>query len=244
VLWLATKTAHAAELDWRAPERCPDAEELRFRVERAIAMPLSHAAPLRFLVTAEPSGQGFAARIDVITEDGSGERQRALSASDCSELADMVTVAVALALGAAPNGSEDSAAPRAAELAATPPERAAPEAPRDPSGDGSPADPAKGASTGDGASQRWRPGLSVWLLADSGSLPTAGPGAALGVQLEHPPLQIRAVGTALYAQHASLAPVAGQSPGADLALWTAALGACAVPLGTPGESLEGHVCAG
>src|SRR5688572_25043418 len=106
----------AAELDWRGPATCPDAAELRFRVERAIGMPLSHAAPLRFEVEAVPSPRGYVARVDVDSGPEPTIRQRELVAADCSRLADMVTVTVALALGAARGGADGEAAPSAGSL--------------------------------------------------------------------------------------------------------------------------------
>jgi hypothetical protein len=258
VLGLATTRARAAEIEWRAPERCPDADELRFRVERAIGMPLTHAAPLRFLVTAEPTGLGFAARIEVASGPASGARERVLTAGACNELVDMVTVAVALALGADPSAIDVGAGPPAAatntgntavaamdgrsglESAAA----AAPESVPSAVSDGSPVDAADGASALQRSADAWRPGLSLWLLADSGSLPAPGPGAALGVELERAHFQLRALGTALYGQHESLAVAGAQSPGADLALWTGALSACATPLGASDAPLVARGCAG
>src|SRR5688572_3583875 len=85
----------AAELVARGPSGCPDARELAFRIERRIGMPLPQAAPLRFDVSMEAAAAGHRARI-VVTPGG---HDRELVASDCEELADFVSIAVALALG-------------------------------------------------------------------------------------------------------------------------------------------------
>jgi hypothetical protein len=248
--------ARAAEIEWRAPEHCPDADELRFRVERAIAMPLTHAAKLRFRVTAAPSGSGFAARIEVATGQASGARERVLTAAACNELADMVTVAVALALGADPNAIGAGAATPADTSPVTVTEVAANDgrsglesasaAASDygPVGGGSPIDTAEGAPAAQRPGDGWRPGLALWLLADSGSLPAPAPGAAIGVQLERAYFQLRALGTALFGQHESLAVAGAATPGADLALWTGALSACATPFGASGAALVAQGCAG
>jgi hypothetical protein len=257
--WLATTTAtaaRAAEIDWRAPEHCPDADELRFRIERVIAMPLRHAAPLRFTIRAEPSAQGFTAHIEIAAGQTSTGRERVLSARACNELADMVTVAVALALGADPSAIEGGAPPPPArtetDLAASADRStvqaaagaAVTETLRVRDGEEIAVDRVERAPVDARGSDGWRPGLSLWLLADSGSLPAPGLGAALGVQLERARFQLRALGTVLFDQHESLAVAADQSPGADLALWTGSLSACAIPLGASGAPFAAQACAG
>src|SRR5688572_8584927 len=109
-VWLASP-ASAAELDWRAPAACPDADELRFRIERAIGMPLRHAAALRFAIQAQAAQPGYTAHVDIA---GTSGRRRTLAAAGCSELADMVTVSVALALGISGSFTADGAPPAAA----------------------------------------------------------------------------------------------------------------------------------
>jgi hypothetical protein len=84
VLCLSAARASAAEMDWRAPASCPDAAELRFRVERALGMPLSHAAPLRFQVEVDRAARGYVAQVEVGPGQGSGAKQRVLAARDAS----------------------------------------------------------------------------------------------------------------------------------------------------------------
>jgi hypothetical protein len=250
VFGLSASRASAAELDWRGPAVCPDAAELRFRIERAIGMPLSHAAPLRFQVRVEPSARGYVARVEVEAGQGSTPRRRELAAADCSRLADMLTVMVALALGegtaqtavgenGAPEGSGADSTPAAAPVQAEGNrkhtalgagsasstelnERSAPPAAR--------------------SASPWWPALSLWFLGDTGSLPRPGTGLALGVQLEREHFQLRALGTLLFEQHHSLAAASEPAPGANLGLASGALSACAAPWGA--SSFSAHGCAG
>jgi hypothetical protein len=256
--------ADAAELDWRGPETCPDAEEVRFRIERAIGMPLSHAADLRFEVRAEASPRGYAARIQVDEGPGTARRERALAAVDCTRLADMVAVAVALALGAdadagSPVGTAGAAAgaggagePLGSQSGADGSVNGAASSGAAQAGQGvlGKSDMATGAeatqSGADAAAPSPRslwPALSVWFLADTGSLPQPGFGVALGGQLEAGYLQLRATATLLFGQHRELAVAANPVPGADLDLYAGALSACAVPFGSS-ASLAVYGCVG
>ncbi|MEY2935883.1 MAG: hypothetical protein RL033_6632, partial [Pseudomonadota bacterium] len=69
-------------------------------------------------------------------------------------------------------------------------------------------------------------GLVLSALADSGSLPGAGFGGALGVRFGWPLLELRAQGLLLPARHAQLDPADAASVGADLGLAAGALLAC------------------
>lgn len=227
----------AAELDWQAPPPCPDSDEVRFRVERAIGMPLSHAAALRFIVHARRAERGYEASIDV---QDARARRRTLSAAACPELVDMVTVTVALALGVDGSLPPDEPAPASVQTSASsappPPTVSAPAAAALPGA----ADTAS--SPREHAGAAWSPGLALWLLADSGSLPQPGGGAALEARIEHRWLQLRASGSWYLPQHVDLSGVSTPAPGADLGLLTGALALCAVPLATP--AWRGSVCAG
>src|SRR5262245_4709261 len=174
VLLALVAPARAAELDWQAPAPCPDTDELRFRVERAIGMPLSHAAELSFVVRARATERGYEASIDVLDATA---RRRTLSAAACPELVDMVTVTVALALGA-----DVSLEPSETKHAASAPQLVSP-APAEPalvtlptSLEATPSDATSPDEAQAPAHARWLPGLALWLLADSGSLPKAGGG--------------------------------------------------------------------
>lgn len=249
-LTLVASHAAAAEVEWRGPNSCPDAAELRFRVERSIGMPLSHAAPLRFEVTAARSAQGFAAR--VATDPGTGEaaRERALAAPDCSRLADLVAVTLALALGAdAVDGPDASPAFASAELSATP----VPES----SADTSTTAAAQGGTTAviadadaeswapNGAAPGgWHPAISLWLVGDSGSLPEPGLGAALGAQFGNSMLELRVLGTWFMQQHQLLAGPGEPRPGADLGLVLGALSGCGALWGSFVDTGAAYACGG
>jgi hypothetical protein len=212
-------------------------------------MPLSHAADLRFEVRAEASPRGYAARIEIDAGPGSERRGRALAATDCTRLADVVAVAIALALGA--DADAGSATGTAGEAAAG--ELTGPESGADRRGKGA---ASAGASRGDGGAsgksdmaagaevnergaeaaapspKSVLPALSLWFLADTGSLPRPGLGVALGAQLEAGYFQLRATATLLFEQHRELAVPADPVPGADLDLFAGALSACWVPFGS------------
>ncbi|HTV18433.1 MAG TPA: hypothetical protein VMG12_07175 [Polyangiaceae bacterium] len=224
VLGLAAARASAAEVEWRGPAACPDAEELRFRIERAIAMPLSHAAPLHFRIEAERSAEGYGARMDVDAGPREPTRRRVLTAPDCAQLADLVAVTAAIALGA--SESDEALAPA----------DAAPPAP--------PAPVIVAAPASASSAPPWSPELALWFLADAGSLPHAGTGLALGVGVGHGRFRLRALGTWLFEQHVALQVAEAVGAGARLALVTGALSACAAPFGANGRGWVVDGCAG
>jgi len=257
VLGLLATSASAAEVEWRGPAACPDAEELRFRIERAIGMPLSHAAPLRFQIDAERSAEGYRARMDVDAGPREPPRRRVLTASVCSQLTDLVAVTAAIALGASDPGeglspaagasptgpgSPATASSSASELASAA-DRAGASAPLVGASSSSGATPADelGAAALESSSPPWLPELSLGFLADAGSLPHVGAGFALGAGVGQGRLRLRAVGTWLFEQHAALRGAEAAGPGAQFALVTAALSACAAPFGAvgPGWVVEG-----
>ena len=87
------------------------------------------------------------------------------------------------------------------------------------------------------------PALSLWFLADTGSLPRPGFGAAVGAQLEAGYFQLRATATLLFEQHHELALAASPAPGADMGLFAGALSVCGLPFGSA-SSLALYGCAG
>lgn len=106
----ATCAARAAELTWDAPSGCPDRDALRWRVEEALGTTLEKAAPLNFSAKVrEKSATRWVVALDVASDPNQAEAQhRELEAPSCDELAQAVSVAIALALGAdvsQPNGS-------------------------------------------------------------------------------------------------------------------------------------------
>jgi hypothetical protein len=248
-LALVARSAPAAEVEWRAPSACPDAAELRFRVERSIGMPLSHAAPLRFEVAATRSAHGFEAH--VVTAPGTDEaaRERTLAAPDCSRLADLVAVTLALALGADAGEASDADAVlgSSARLASPEPESAANPATSTARGSAPAVTPDADAApeaAHDATTSRWHPGVSLWLVGDSGSLPEPGLGAALGAQLGTTTLELRVLGTWFMQQHQVLTGLGEPPPGADLGLVLGTLSGCAALWGSFVDDGAAYACGG
>jgi len=88
------------------------------------------------------------------------------------------------------------------------------------------------------------PSLSLWLLADAGSLPAPGLGAALGAELSWGRLQVRALGTLLFEQHTQLDSTLAPGAGAKLELLTGSLLACTAPIGGLRSQLASLACLG
>jgi hypothetical protein len=232
----------AAELVARGPSGCPDARELEFRVERRMSMPLERAAPLRFDVTMEPAVSGHRASIVVAP----GGLRRELVASNCEELADAVSIAVALALGSAPPappagsggepaGTAEPLPPRGAEPA--PPAAAGAMATSDEEDSMLSASLERSASLPDSS-------LSLWLLADAGSLPTPGVGAGLGAEAAWRRFELHVLATLLFEQETRVESATLARPGAKLALWTGAALGCTSPWGARGTAVTPFICLG
>ena len=223
-LWLLPATAAASELSWAGPADCDQREQLLFQVERALSVPLSEVAAFQFQVHVERTTPDARARLLVRTASESRASERVLVAPSCSKLVDTLAVAMALAV----------------EAAVSPPEAQADSGPAQPSPPQLD-EQAPNTPDADAVSARvWR--AALWLTGDSGSLPAPGLGAALGLELGWPSVQLRALATLWLEQHTSLA----QQPalGGDLGLATGALLACTSPLGAPGDALALSLCAG
>lgn len=240
------RTSSAAELYASGPVGCADVSELGFRVERALGMALSKAAALSFQVHVEPAGHGYAARIQMTDLALGGlASERVVSAPDCGKLANAISVVVTLALSAQADAAAaglhvDGATPSALE----PPGSAA-------SASAERADAAAGdaALAGDdpAASPSEAPisaDASLWLVADVGSLPSAGAGLGVSLELGGDRFRLRALGTVLLDQHTELGGGMAPAPGADLGLIAAAVLACTTPIGTFSSPLSGQACAG
>ncbi|MEY4548477.1 MAG: hypothetical protein RL685_4672 [Pseudomonadota bacterium] len=235
LLVLAEPTA-ASELSWSGPRDCDQREQLLFQVERALSAQLSQVAEFQFQVHVERTKPDARARLLVRTSAESGVSERVLMAPSCSKLVDTLAVAMALAVEAAassePTPSSSStaiAAPETPALPATPSTLPNDEPPEAPDTDGDEAAPLV-----------WR--AAFWLAGDSGSLPAPGLGAALGIELAWPRLQLRALATLWLEQHTRLAAQPGL--GGDLGLVTGALLGCTRPFGAPSDPLALGLCAG
>jgi hypothetical protein len=242
------RSARAAELTASGPRECADAVEISFRVERAIGMLLAQAAPLAFEVLIERTAAGHVARIGVTGAAPEATRlTRELRATDCDKLVDAVSVAIALALGAA-DPSPDGAAAASIESSNATARSAAAAASADPSS-APPATDAAAADMGDddsrAATSPWlMPSISLWLLGDAGSLPSPSLGAALGVELGWSKLELRAVGTVLFERETQVESPTLPAPGAKLQLITGGLLACAAPFGSLRATLAPFACFG
>jgi hypothetical protein len=221
---LVTRAAIGAELSWESPPGCPERDEVAFRVERALGGELAAAAPRHYHVAVRRSPAGsFSASLEA---EG---KARTLIAPDCGKLADAVAVAIALSLG--------MSEPAASEVVA-PPEPAAPSAPV-PDVVAPPAPPAPSESSAA------RPSVSAWLLADAGTLPELGAGAALGFELGWSRLQLRLLAFLLFEQHVERAGQGlGPDAGADLSLYAGSISACAAALGSFRAGSALFLCAG
>jgi hypothetical protein len=234
----------AAEVSAQGPRLCPNTHELAFRVERSIAMPLREAAPLQFRVIFEPEpatgrAERYLARLETrgASLGTAPSAERVFHASDCGRLGDLVSVAIALAIGSSTPPSEVAHALPLASAGSSSDSNdtagtTAALAPEEPTARMAP-------SSRDAGPE---PVLSLWLVGDSGSLPAPGAGVGLGFELLAGRWALRAGGTSLFDQHVALQ--AEGDPGADLSLAFAHVSACAAPLGSFRAPLALSACAG
>ncbi|HTV21661.1 MAG TPA: hypothetical protein VMG12_23390, partial [Polyangiaceae bacterium] len=233
------KVCLASDLSWAGPADCNQREQLLFQVERALGAPLSEVEAFEFQVHVERTSPDAMARLLVQTSPGAHASERVLVAPDCSKLVSTVAVAMALAVAAAdpPPAAEASHDPVRPELSSA--QHATPE-PSPPSA--AEVDAAANAMEEEAGADStvWR--AAIWLTGDSGSLPAPGLGAAFGVELGWRRIQLRALATLWFEQHATLA--AQSELGGDLSLATGALLACSNVLGTSPPVLSLSLCAG
>jgi hypothetical protein len=177
-------SAHTAQLEWSAPPSCPDAAELRSRVERLLGAPLSEGRT--FEARAEVSEDGdarFTLTLSVRTPDGEGTRR--VRADTCEAALNVAAFAIALAMNpelantaSPPDGTAELVAPPATP---TPPPASSPRPAEEPAQRPAPAEP-----------PRRTPPPELWFAAravlDTSLLPSpaAGFGALADVLfLEH-----------------------------------------------------------
>ena len=147
-----TTTARGATFEWHAPAGCPERDAIRWRVEEALGTSLDHAAPLLFVAHVEQkSKDNWVVTLDVSSSESAAAagseskpstygaastgavQPRVIEATNCSDLAQATSVAIALALGAnlkdhdseeAPASPPAQPAAPAATTAVKPPEAA------------------------------------------------------------------------------------------------------------------------
>jgi hypothetical protein len=242
---VVSSPSRAAELWIAAPSACPVGDELSFRTERALGKPLESAAPVRCSVHIARDGAEFVARLEVeVLGSAEPSRSRSLSAPSCDKLTETLALAVSLAIPSGPiasgpaepepvPGAERSAIDAAAPALADD-TRASHDLER---ADGADATPARTT-----LASRPRFGVSAALVADAGTLPGVGMGAALGATLGISAFELRAYGTYLAPRSVSIERPSA-SAGAEIGLRAASLLACAPGVARASE-LELGACAG
>jgi hypothetical protein len=216
--WLSPTPAIAAELRLEQPAPCTSVAELSFRVSQALGQPLERVHGPAFVVQVRQDARSFHARLEISAAGSSSSGLRQLDAASCEELNDALALAIAIALG-----SSASAAAPAAEDPTTPAPDSPPAQPHPPS-DANITLRARNASPAP-----LHAALGAALIADTGSLPSAGFGAELGARLAGSLFELQARGLFLPARQAKIEPSDPASPGAELSLLAGALLGC-VPL--------------
>jgi hypothetical protein len=224
----SAQAASAAELELGEPATCITADELAFRVERALGKPLGAAESLQLSARIQPEPAGFGARLEVLR---AGQRGlRSLHAATCEEVSEALVVAIVVAIGE----GEDA---EAAEPRTAPAEPASSPAPADAASPPPSAEPESEAASAPSITG------SAWLIADTGTLPATGLGAGVGITLGWPRLQLRAVGTLLPEREGSVNAAAPDSPGASIGLLAGSALGC-VPVTSLASALSVAACAG
>lgn len=214
--FLSAVPIRAAELRVEPTAPCSSADELSFRVSRALGQPVEHVAGPAFAVQVRRDASGFHARLEISTADSSPSGLRQLDAASCEELNDALALAIAIALGSSAAPAPASDGPPT--LAAASPAR--PEPPSDASA------PLPASETSPAPLHAV---LGAALIADTGSLPAAGFGAEIGARLAGSRFELHARGLLLPSREASIDTGEPSSPGAELGLLAGALLGC-VPL--------------
>jgi hypothetical protein len=83
----------------------------------------------------------------------------------------------------------------------------------------------------------------AWVVADTGSLPAAGLGVAVGAELAWSSFSLRALGLLLPAQEGSVDPTDPASPGAEIGLMLGSVLGC-IPIATGQHAIALDACAG
>jgi hypothetical protein len=237
----APRHARAAELLLEQPSACAIGDELPSRAELALGQSLASAASVRCTISIEREGDAFAAQMLLSTPGATAAAgQRSFRAPTCELLADTLALAVALAVGeqGAPRSgvaaSAAAVAPSVVSAAVPPPTPALARVP---------VEPDAGASLEAEAPRRaaLHGGARAGLVADAGTLPGLGLGAAIGVSLGGDRIEGRARGTYLAPREASSPSRPGA--GAKFDLLAADLALCA-PAVVRSSRLRAGVCLG
>ena len=226
-------SVRASELSWEGDPGCPDRDQLRFELERALGKPVSDAGELSFHVAVESSGARVMARVRVDAgEAGDAGDERVLEAASCAELTDTLAVALSLAIGRSESAEPE---PSLAIDAARPEALASGVAAAE---DGGAAEEGTASDTGSGP----LPSAYALMVADVGSLPHAAIGAGLGVELSWARLRLQ-LGAAMFWPQRAEWP-SGNDVGAELGLTIGTARACTPALSNASRSFTVPVCGG
>jgi hypothetical protein len=237
------RPTHALELDLPISAPCPS-DEIAFRVENALAQPLSSIAGPTFHVGIERVPNGYVGRVDVAGSSGGSvaSSERRVTAASCDELVDTLALALVLAIA----GQRDAAASTSAATAPSTPRAegalahaTASSRPVSGARDALGANAASPAELGSGA----RIAAFAGLVGDAGSLPAFGLGVAVGADVAWPAVELRALGMFLPGAEGFVDPREPASPGAEIGLVAGGLLLCA-PLSTRQVGAELAACVG
>jgi len=105
VAWLALSLAPQLELEWRAPAECPQADDVRARVDRSWATDAGGAIEAKGeIVATEDRARPWRLRVRLIAASGSAERE--LDGRSCDALADAAALMIAMAASGVDDPSE------------------------------------------------------------------------------------------------------------------------------------------
>jgi len=222
--------AAASELRWDGDPACPDRDQLRFELERALGKPLADAGDLVFTVAVQSTPERVTARLRL--DEGDAARagdERVLVGASCAELTDTLAVAISLAIGRSDGETEPPLSP----LTAPPPEAPARAA-------AATLDVGRLDETSVAVGPR--PSAMALLVVDVGSLPQPAVGAGLGLALSWDRLRLQLGAVLFYPQRAELG--AGSGANAELGLTLGTASACTPLFRSPSGSLSLPGCLG
>jgi hypothetical protein len=262
-VWARVGPAAAADVSVVAPRACAIGDELSFRAEQALGQPLKSAANVRCSIHIAHAPGVYAARLELDWPGSSRpSRLRAFRAPTCAKLADLLALAVVLAVG----GEEDAEGSDPAGASPLDPDsmgeakngRASVALAPTPGGLEGAAGAAAGVATdapapdvdaapttvvrGEGRSRAPHLGAHAALVADAGTLPRVGFGPRLGASLGWNVLELRASATYLLPRDVSIERPNASPAGAEVGLFAGALDVCAPRL-LALSSVEAGVCA-
>jgi hypothetical protein len=215
--------ARASELRWDGDAACPDRDQLRFELERALGKPLADAGDLVFTVAVQRSADRVTARLR-LDEGDAARDERVLIGESCAELTDTLAVAISLAIGRSDTDAEPPPPPPEAPARAT----------------AVTLDQGRRDETSVSAGPR--PSALALVVADVGSLPHPAVGVGLGVAMSWDRVRLQLGALLFIPQRAELS--AGSGVNAELGLTLGTASACTPLFRTPSGALSLPGCLG